>query len=114
MILVGPALSGKDFLDSALGTAMDLRVQLSSCVPATNLETSGARLTAADLVAHRGPGRPAVVATGVPDHTNHPTGGGVREGQGPMEALRASLKAQPPPVFDRYRIEDATLTPSAP
>jgi adenine deaminase len=33
---------------------MDLRVQLSSCVPATRLETSGARLTAADLVAHRG------------------------------------------------------------
>jgi hypothetical protein len=45
---------------------------------------------------------------------DHPTGGGVREGQGPMEALRASLKAQPPPVFDRYRIEDARLTPSAP
>jgi adenine deaminase len=38
------------FLDSALGTAMDLRVQLSSCVPATPLETSGARLAAADLV----------------------------------------------------------------
>jgi adenine deaminase len=33
---------------------MDLRVQLSSCVPATGLETSGARLTASDLVAHRG------------------------------------------------------------
>jgi adenine deaminase len=42
------------FLASALGTAMDLRVQLSSCVPATGLETSGARLTAADLVALRG------------------------------------------------------------
>ena len=41
------------FLDSALGTVMDLRVQLSSCVPATGLETSGARLTAADLVLHR-------------------------------------------------------------
>ncbi|MGA9865002.1 MAG: adenine deaminase [Acetobacteraceae bacterium] len=41
------------FLDSALGTVMDLRVQLSSCVPATQLETSGACLTAADLVAHR-------------------------------------------------------------
>jgi adenine deaminase len=41
------------FLDSALGTAMDLRVQLSSCVPATALETSGARLSAADLVRHR-------------------------------------------------------------
>src|SRR5271166_5055737 len=41
------------FLDSAQGTAMDLRVQLSSCVPATELETSGARLSAADLVSHR-------------------------------------------------------------
>ena len=41
------------FLDGAEATAMDLRVQLSSCVPATALETSGARLTAADLVPHR-------------------------------------------------------------
>jgi adenine deaminase len=41
------------FLDSAQNTAMDLRVQLSSCVPATVLETSGARLSAADLVQHR-------------------------------------------------------------
>ena len=41
------------FLDSAQNTALDLRVQLSSCVPATNLETSGARLTAADLIPHR-------------------------------------------------------------
>ena len=32
---------------------MTLRVQLSSCVPATELETSGARLEAADLVAVR-------------------------------------------------------------
>ncbi|MEO5375899.1 MAG: adenine deaminase [Alphaproteobacteria bacterium] len=37
------------FLDSAVSLAMDLRVQISSCVPATHLETSGARLTAADL-----------------------------------------------------------------
>ncbi|HTW28843.1 MAG TPA: adenine deaminase [Acetobacteraceae bacterium] len=41
------------FLDSALATVMDLRVQLSSCVPASPLETSGARLLAADLVPHR-------------------------------------------------------------
>jgi len=39
------------FLDAAMLTAMDLRVQLSSCVPATALETSGARLEAQDLVA---------------------------------------------------------------
>ena len=37
------------FLDCAPHLAMDLRVQLSSCVPATHLETSGARLTADDL-----------------------------------------------------------------
>jgi adenine deaminase len=37
------------FLDCAAETVIDLRVQLSSCVPATELETSGARLTAADL-----------------------------------------------------------------
>ncbi len=41
------------FLDSSLATRMDLRVQLSSCVPATALETSGARLDAADLVRYR-------------------------------------------------------------
>ncbi len=32
------------FLDSAEETIMDIRVQLSSCVPATHLETSGADL----------------------------------------------------------------------
>lgn len=37
------------FLACAEQTMMDLRVQLSSCVPATHLETSGARLTANDL-----------------------------------------------------------------
>jgi adenine deaminase len=39
------------FLDGAMATAMDLRVQLSSCVPATNLETSGAQLEVGDLLA---------------------------------------------------------------
>lgn len=38
------------FLDSSMTTAMDLRVQLSSCVPATHLETSGARLEIDDLM----------------------------------------------------------------
>jgi adenine deaminase len=37
------------FFDCAEHTIMDIRVQLSSCVPATHLETSGARLTADDL-----------------------------------------------------------------
>ncbi|CAN5915488.1 adenine deaminase [soil metagenome] len=38
------------FLQCAAVTVMDLRVQLSSCVPATHLETSGARLEAEDLL----------------------------------------------------------------
>jgi len=38
------------FLDASMATAMDLRVQLSSCVPATHLETSGARLEVGDLL----------------------------------------------------------------
>jgi adenine deaminase len=38
------------FLDASLATALDLRVQLSSCVPATHLETSGARLEVGDLL----------------------------------------------------------------
>ncbi|MFO1068954.1 MAG: adenine deaminase [Geminicoccaceae bacterium] len=38
------------FLEAATSLAMTLRVNLSSCVPATELETSGARLEAADLV----------------------------------------------------------------
>ncbi len=37
------------FFECAEHTIMDIRVQLSSCVPATHLETSGARLTADDL-----------------------------------------------------------------
>lgn len=40
-------------LDSATHMVMDLRVQLSSCVPATALETSGATLSADDLIRHR-------------------------------------------------------------
>lgn len=39
------------FLRCAEAMRMDLRVQLSSCVPATHLETAGAALEAADLIA---------------------------------------------------------------
>jgi len=42
------------FLDCAAATVMDLRVQLSSCVPATEMETSGARLEAGDLLPFKG------------------------------------------------------------
>ncbi len=41
------------FLDSARETIMDIRVQLSSCVPATHLETSGAELKIGDLLPFR-------------------------------------------------------------
>jgi adenine deaminase len=41
------------FLEAAPCLLMTLRVQLSSCVPATHLETSGARLEAADLIGLR-------------------------------------------------------------
>ena len=37
-------------LEAASVTVMDIRVQLSSCVPATHLETSGARLEIGDLL----------------------------------------------------------------
>jgi adenine deaminase len=40
----------KYFVDSAAAAAMDLRVNLSSCVPSSALETSGAELLAADLL----------------------------------------------------------------
>ena len=41
------------FLAAADRTVLDLRVQLSSCVPATHLETAGATLLAADLLPYR-------------------------------------------------------------
>jgi adenine deaminase len=56
------------FLDAAAAMRMTLRVQLSSCVPATNLETSGARLDAADLIALRD--HPAVL--GLAEMMNFP------------------------------------------
>jgi adenine deaminase len=56
------------FLDAAASLRMTLRVQLSSCVPATHLETSGASLDAADLVGLRD--HPAVL--GVAEMMNFP------------------------------------------
>ncbi len=37
------------FLEASSLTLMDIRVQLSSCVPSTHMETTGARLEAADI-----------------------------------------------------------------
>ena len=47
---------------------MDLRVQLSSCVPSTNLETAGAEVLAADLVRYRD--HPSVI--GLAEFMNYP------------------------------------------
>jgi hypothetical protein len=44
---------------------------------------------------------------------DRPTTGGVRETQGPMEVLQASLHARPHSVFDRFVIEDAKAPQSA-
>jgi hypothetical protein len=40
---------------------------------------------------------------------DHPNLGGVREKQGPMEDLKASLAAQPPAVFDHWKVAPAKL-----
>ncbi len=45
-------------LAAASETVMDIRVQLSSCVPATDLESAGARIEADDLAAYRDHPRP--------------------------------------------------------
>ena len=55
-------------LECAEATAMDLRVQLSSCVPATRFETAGARLEAADLLPLRD--QPKVI--GLAEFMNYP------------------------------------------
>ncbi|MFT7368964.1 MAG: adenine deaminase [Alteromonas macleodii] len=41
------------FLDAALETVLDIRVNLSSCVPSTDMETNGALIEATDLTALR-------------------------------------------------------------
>lgn len=56
------------FLRCSEQTIMDLRVQLSSCVPATHLETSGACLDANDLVSLRD--HPSVI--GLAEFMNYP------------------------------------------
>src|SRR5690606_27652210 len=71
------------FLDAALALRMTLRVQLSSCVPATSLETSGARLEAADLVALRD--HPAVL--GLAEMMNFP--GVLAKDEGVLDKLVA-------------------------
>ena len=71
------------FLEAALETVMDIRVMLSSCVPSTNMETSGAAICAADLVALRD--HPA--ALGLAEFMNYP--GVIHRDPGCMDKLRA-------------------------
>ena len=56
------------FLEASGLTLMDIRVQLSSCVPSTHMETSGAVLTAEDLAALKD--HPRVI--GLAEFMNYP------------------------------------------
>lgn len=56
------------FLDASAHTLMDIRVQLSSCVPSTAMETAGARLEVEDLLSLAG--HPAVI--GLAEFMNYP------------------------------------------
>jgi adenine deaminase len=71
------------FLQSASQLVMDLRVQLSSCVPSTHMETTGARLSAADLVPFKD--HPKVI--GLAEFMNYP--GVLMKDPGCLEKLEA-------------------------
>ena len=71
------------FLESASQLVMDLRVQLSSCVPSTHMETTGARLSAADLVPFMD--HPKVI--GLAEFMNYP--GVLMKDAGCLEKLEA-------------------------
>lgn len=58
----------KYFLDAGAHTLMDIRIQLSSCVPSTEMETAGARLDVDDLLGLRD--HPAVI--GLAEFMNYP------------------------------------------
>ncbi len=71
------------FLDASAQTLMDIRVQLSSCVPSTGMETAGARLEVTDLaplMAH-----PAVI--GLAEVMNYP--GVIHKDPGILAKLQA-------------------------
>ncbi|MBC7142321.1 MAG: adenine deaminase [Rhodobacteraceae bacterium] len=71
------------FLDAARHLVMDLRVNLSSCVPSTGMETAGARLDAADLAPLAD--HPGVI--GLAEFMNYP--GVIHRDPGAMAKLRA-------------------------
>lgn len=71
------------FLDAALETVLDIRVNLSSCVPSTHMETTGAQIEANDLVALRDHPQ----ALGLAEVMNYP--GVIHQDPGIMAKLRA-------------------------
>jgi adenine deaminase len=71
------------FLESASQLVMDLRVQLSSCVPSTHMETTGARLSAAHLIPFMD--HPKVI--GLAEFMNYP--GVLMKDPGCLEKLQA-------------------------
>ena len=71
------------FLQASALTLMDIRVQLSSCVPSTHMETTGARLEAADLIPLRD--HPRVL--GLAEFMNYP--GVLHQDAGCMAKLEA-------------------------
>ncbi len=71
------------FQSASEHTVMDIRVNLSSCVPSTHMETAGAALNAADLLALRD--HPSVI--GLAEFMNFP--GVIYRDPGCMEKLRA-------------------------
>lgn len=71
------------FLESASQLVLDLRVQLSSCVPSTHMETTGARLSAADLIPFMD--HPKVI--GLAEFMNYP--GVLMKDAGCLEKLEA-------------------------
>lgn len=86
--VLGPA-AFRWFLDSAEAMAMDLRVQLSSCVPAApHLETSGACIEVADLLPFAGHRK----VLGLAEFMNFP---GVLAGDGAALAKLAAFQGRP-------------------
>ncbi|MFV0301858.1 MAG: adenine deaminase [Paracoccus sp. (in: a-proteobacteria)] len=71
------------FLDASAHTLMDIRVQLSSCVPSTSMETAGARLEVNDLTPLMD--HPAVI--GLAEFMNYP--GVIHKDPGALAKLQA-------------------------
>ncbi|MCV2880773.1 adenine deaminase [Actibacterium sp. XHP0104] len=71
------------FLNASARTVMDIRVQLSSCVPSTDMETAGARIEADELAALKD--HPRVI--GLAEFMNYP--GVIHKDPGAMAKLDA-------------------------